>query len=455
MQRRNNVNLTEGSLWDKILRFALPLAATGILQQLFNAADIAVVGRFSGGQGEQAMAAVGANAPLIGLVLNSFIGISLGANVLVATSVGRRDRETVKRSAHTSVVFALCAGAAISVVCELLAEKIIATQSVPADVLPMAALYFRVYLLGMPIILLYNFEAAIFRGMGNTRTPLIALVISGSLNVVLNLFFVIVLKRTVDGVAAATVISNAVSAAILFASLLRLRTPKERRDKKIYFDFKVLLRIFRIGVPAGLQSAVFSFANIIIQTAVNSLGTAVMAASGAAYNVEIFAYFVLNSFSQSCTTFTGQNYGAGQISRCRKSLALCLAEGIAALGLSVAVILLLGRRILGIFSADPEVVEIGYLRLTVIFASYTFTLCYEVVAGYLRGFGISVTPAVLTMIGICGVRVTWIMTAFPANPKFGTIMTAYPLSLGATAALMVASALIIRPAAKSIPKESE
>lgn len=446
-QTRHTMDMLEGSLWDKIIRFALPLAATGILQQLFNAADIAVVGRFTGAKGALAMAAVGANAPVIGLIISLFVGVSLGTNVIIANSVGRRDETSIGKAVHTSLLFAAAAGSVIAAAGQLIAAPLMRTQGVPEEVMPLAVLYFRIYMAGAPVILLYNFASAIFRGVGRTKLPLIALTVSGAVNVALNLLFVAGFHMTVEGVALATVLANAVSASILLVFLAKADGAYRLRADRLRISGDILLRILRIGVPAGLQSAVFAFANIIIQTAINSLGTSVMAASGAAYNVEVFAYYMLNGFSQACTTFVGQNYGAGRIDRCRRAMGLCWLEGLAALGISVGLILLFGRRILSVFNGDPEVIAIGYVRLVVICSAYVFTLSYEVLSGYMRGFGISVTPAVITMLCICGTRISWIYGVFPRVPTFACIMTVYPVSLSATALCMLLAVLAIRPAA--------
>ena len=314
----------------------------------------------------------------------------------------------------------------------------------------MAILYFRIYMAGMPVILLYNFEAAIFRGAGNTKTPLAALAVSGVLNVGLNLFFVAVLHMTVDGVAIATVASNCISSAFLFIYLLRSNSQINVRIRKLRIDRVILGRILRIGVPAGLQSAVFSFANIIIQAAVNSLGTVVMAASSAAFNIEIFAYYVLNSFSQACTTFVGQNYGAGNIHRCKKIMGLCFLEGVIATAFTVLVILLFGRELLSVFNTDPEVIRVGYYRMLIIFTAYIFSLSYEVMSGYMRGFGISLTPAILTMVGICGVRITWIYAVFPNYGTYQNLMIVYPISLCTAAVLILIALLILKPSARAL-----
>ena len=275
--------------------------------------------------------------------------------------------------------------------------------------------------------------------------PLAALAVSGVLNVLLNLFFVIVLHMTVDGVAIATVAANAVSAALLYVRLTRTDKCVRVERKALRIDGASLKRILSIGLPAGVQSAVFSVANIVIQSAINSLGTVVIAASSAAFNIEILAYDVLNSFSQACTTFVGQNYGAGQIKRCKKTMQLSLLEDGAATFLAVAVVLVFARPLLSIFNSDPDVVALGYVRLSTILPAYAFSLFYEVLSGYLRGFGISLVPAVLTMLGVCGIRIAWVKFVFPQSMTFQTIMTVYPVSLGATALLICIAAFLYRP----------
>ena len=366
--------MVNGSLWDKIPQFALPVAATAILEQLFNASDIAVVGNFSGAASTVAVAAVGANSFIISLVVNFFIGIALGANVVIANAIGRQDEDAVHRAVHTAVVLAVLGGVLVTVPGELAARAVLRLLNVPDEVFPYALLYLRIYLLGVPVILLYNFEAAIFRSVGDTKVPLQALAFSGVLNVALNLFFVIALHMTVNGVATATVLSNAVSSELLFVRLQRSDKSIRLDCRDLRIDRSSLKKILQIGFPAGIQSAVFSVSNIVIQSAINSLGTVVMAASSAAFNIEVVAYDVLNSFSQACTTFVGQNYGAGKLQRCRKTLLLCLLEDAAASGLAIALVLGSGRFLLSIFNRDPEVISIGYTRLTIVFTAY-FSVC--------------------------------------------------------------------------------
>lgn len=442
------VHMLEGSLWKNVLKFAVPVAATAILEQLFNAADVAVVGRFTGSQGTVNMAAVGANSPVVGLILNLFIGMALGANVVIANAIGRKDKKAVRRAVHTSVLFAFLAGILVCIIGEIIAKPLMSSLNVPKEVLPGAILYLRVYLVGMPVILLYNFESAIYRSVGETRIPLMALAMSGVMNVFLNLLFVIGFHMNVNGVATATVISNLSSSLLLFIMLSRTKLPVRIFVKAIRIDGKILRRILVIGLPAGIQSAVFSVANIVIQASINSLGTTIIAASSAAFNIEVICYNVLNSFSQACTTFTGQCYGAFKIDRCKKVLKTCLTEGAAATIISCGTVLLLGHSLLRLFNTNPEVISSGYLRLRYIFSGYIFSMTYEVISGYMRGYGISLSSALLTTVGVVGTRFFWIYAVFPKHRNFETIMTVYPLSLGITAMLMVILLIIQRPSVK-------
>ena len=422
--KKHEIDMLHGPIWNKLPLFALPVAATAILEQLFNASDLAIVGNFTGEASTLAVAAVGANSPIIGLIVNLFIGIALGANVVIATAIGCGDDDAVRRAVHTSIVFSVLGGTLVALLGQLAAAPLLSVLNVPDDVFPYALLYLRIYLLGMPVILLYNFEAAIFRSVGDTKGPLAALALSGVLNVLLNLFFVIALHMTVGGVAIATVTANAVSAILLYLRLTRTNKCVRVERRALRIDRTSLKRILSIGLPAGVQSAVFSFANIVIQSAINSLGTLVIAASSAAFSIEILAYDVLNSFSQACTTFVGQNYGAGQIRRCRKTMLLSLLEDAAATFLAVTLVLLSARTLLAFFNSDPAVIDLGYLRLSVILPAYAFSLVYEILSGYLRGFGISLVPAVLTMLGVCGIRIAWVKFVFPQNMTCGKALFA-------------------------------
>ncbi len=444
-KKHKNLDILNGSIWNKIPQYALPVAATGILEQLFNASDVAIVGNFASSDKTVAIAAVGANSPIIGMILNLFIGIALGTNVVIANAIGQKDKKTIEKTIYTSILMALIGGLLVTLLGELSIGNILTMLNVPSDVYPYALLYIRIYLLGMPVIFLYNFEAAIFRSSGDTKIPLQALAISGVLNVILNLIFVIIFKMTVNGVAIATVIANIISSAILFIKLVHKNKLIKFEFRKLQIDKSCLIKIVKIGLPAGVQSAVFNLANIVIQSAINSLGTIVIAASSAALNIEILVYYMLNSFSQACTTFVGQNYGARQINRCKKTLILCIIEDFIASIISIAIILVSGKFLLSIFNNNPQVIDIGYSRLIIIFSAYIFSMLYEVMSGYLRGFGIALIPAILTIIGVCGVRIVWIYTVFPINKNFHTIIMAYPISLSTTALLIFIALLIYKP----------
>ncbi|MDE6034975.1 MAG: MATE family efflux transporter [Ruminococcus sp.] len=439
---REKIDMTSGTLGDKIIKYAMPLAITGVLQQLFNATDLAIVGKF---RGTEAQAAVGGNAPVITLLVNLFVGISLGSNVIIAKAIGQNKQENISKAVHTSIIIAVLGGVLMTITGEILADPIVKMLDVPDEVFSMAVKYLRIYLLGMPVILLYNFESAIFRSCGNTKTPLVALVISGIANLFLNLFFVIVLGMDVDGVATGTVISNLISSGILFYALLKTDLRIKVDIKKLSVDKRILINILKIGVPSGVQGMIFSFANIVIQSAVNSLGTTIMAASSAAYNLEIFAYYVMNSFNQTCTTFVGQNYGAGKDDRCRKSLKLCLIQCFACTAVVCGIILLFGKSLLHIFNSDSEVISVGYIRLSYIFFAYLFSFAQEVLSGYLRGYGVSFIPAICSVAGICGVRLLWIYFVFEKSKTFTTIMQVYPVSLGITTVAILIATLIVRP----------
>ncbi len=440
MAKSKEIDMLSGSIGDKTLKFALPLAATGILQQLFNAADIAVVGRWVG---KEAMAAVGSNAPLINLIISLFIGISIGANVVIASLTGQGDEGQVSKAVHTALTVSFLSGVGLALVCEVFAEPILGLMSIPENVFDMSLLYFRVYLLGLPVILLYDFASAIFRSRGNTRTPLICLTVSGIINVLLNLFFVIVVGMTVNGVALATAISNLVSSALLIFFLAREQGAVHFSFKRLGIDKRLFFRMISIGLPAGLQGMVFSLSNLVLQSAVNRLGENVMAGSAAAFNIEIFCYYVINAFGQACTTFIGQNYGAGNPDRCKRVLRITILQDLVFTVAIAMLILLFGRVLLRLFNSDPDVIEVGLTRLKFILTAEFLNVVIEILSGYMRGFGFSLVPALVCMIGICGVRITWMYTVFMSRRSFSTLMTAYPLSWTVTALVLIGAFIYV------------
>ena len=434
-------DLTQGNLKVQILLLAMPLAFNGILQQLFNAADVAVVGQFVG---KEAMAAVGANGAVINIMITLFMGLALGANVVISRFTGQKNREQVENSVHTAILVALISGVIVTIFGEAFARMILRAMSVPSDVLSMAVLYLRVYLIGMPVILLYNFESAIFQSQGDTRTPLYALIASGIVNVFLNLFFVLVVHMTVDGVATATVISNVISSAVLFVCLCRGRLPVTISRSRFHINGSIIREMVRIGLPAGIQGMVFSVSNIIIQSGINSLGTDVVAGSSASANLEIIGFYLVDSFAQACTTFVGQNYGAGDLKRCRESLKWSLLESVV-IGGSVSMLLVaVGRPLLHIFNPDPSVIDYGMMRLEGILPYEILNGAIDVISGAMRGYGESMKPAIVTLVGVCGVRITWIYTYFQSHQRFDVLLRAYPMSWIVTLAIMTVMYFVMR-----------
>ena len=437
MKKHDMIN---GRLSPQILMFSLPLALTGILQQLFNAADIAVVGQCVG---KTAMAAVGSNSPVIGILVNLFVGISLGTNVVIARFTGQGNKKGIENAVHTAVLVALLGGTAIGLLGELIAQPLLTIMLVPDDVMEMAVSYLRIYCLGLPVIFLYNFESAIFRSKGNTKTPLFCLAVSGVVNVGLNLYFVCIAGMKVEGVALATVISNAVSSLLLFIMLVREKGDIHLDIKKLRIHKSELLLMLRIGIPSGLQGMVFTLSNICVQSGINSLGSDIMAASSAAFNIEIFAFYIINSFGQACTTFIGQNHGANKPERCRQITKICMLQDMIAALLTSGITLLLGRFLLSLFNGDPVVVEYGYVRLLYIITAEVINVVMEIISGSLRGYGRSLAPALVTLFGVCGTRIGWIYTVFAANSEFNILMIVYPLSWAVTAASLLVVYFII------------
>lgn len=447
--KQRTIDMLNGSLWDKILLFALPLAATSMLQQLFNAADIAVVGQFVG---KHAMAAVGSNAPLISLLVNLFVGLSIGSNVIIARYTGQKRYDSVSDAVHTSILIAVLGGILVTIVGELVTVPALHILQVPNEIMDYAKLYLRIYFLGMPFILLYNFQSAVFRSQGDTRTPLLCLIVGGVVNVCLNLFFVVVLKMSVEGVAIATITANIISSGMLFFFLVRHKGLIKVSPRKLKIHGYALKSIAAIGVPSGIQGMVFSISNISIQSGVNSLGSDVMAGSSASFNIDIMVYFLINAFGQACVSFISQNYGAANYPRCRQvfkvSYGLCMLFTVA-----VSILMLIfGKTLLTIFNPDPDVIAVGYIRLSFIMYAEVINASIEIFSGALRGIGHSMKPAVISMIGICGVRILWVNTIFASHMTLDWLMLAYPVSWIITAIPLAVA--YFRTAKKVLPIES-
>ena len=370
--------MLHGSLWDKIILFALPLTLTGVMQQLLNAADVVTLGKFVG---KHAMAAVGNNISMVGLIVSLLMGLSLGANVVIAQNIGAKRIDRAHAAVSTAFVLATVAGIFFCAVGEFLVAPIFYFLEVPKSVVEMAETYLRIFLLGLPAMSLYNFQAAIFRSKGDTRTPLIALAIASGVNIVLNLLFVLQFDWGIAGVAAATVLANVVSAIILFCELLKAEGVIKLDFNALHVDKAELFEIVRIGLPAGIQGMVFSLSNLLIQAAINALGADAMAASAAAFTIEINVFCVVNGFGQAATTFVGQNYGAGNFRRCKR--ATWVSMGLSALFMQTLcfVILFFAEHVLSLFNSDPEVIRLGVIRLWYIVAPELINVVMEGFSG--------------------------------------------------------------------------
>lgn len=426
---QRTMDMTEGPLLSKVLLFSLPIMLSGILQLLFNAADTIVVGRFAG---NEALAAVGSVGSLNNMIISLFIGLSVGVNVLVARFTGSRDDVHVAQTVHTAVVLAVAGGVLLSAVGFTAARPLLELMGSPEDVIGLAELYVRIIFLGMPVQMLYNFCAAVLRAVGDAKRPLYFLTIAGVINIVLNLIFVIALHLSVAGVALATIISQAVSAVLVVRSLMAMDGPTRLHPCRLRIHRDMLVQIIRIGLPAGIQSSVFSLSNVVIQSSVNSFGSIVIAGNAAAMNVGNFVYQAMNTFQQAITCFAGQNIGARKPSRVIASMKVCLFWALlfgVTLGLLSCVF---GRQLLGLYSADAQVVAAGLERIYIVCGPYFLCGVMDVMTGVLRGVGYSLLPMIVSLLGACAFRVLWVMTIFRAMPTMNCLMASYPVSWALT-----------------------
>lgn len=431
---RKSLDMLSGSLWDKIILFAVPLAFTGVLQQLFNAADVAVLGRFVS---NEAMAAVGTDVPVIGTVVSLAMGLALGANVIVARFIGMKDEAAANRGVHTAFALALILGLVIATLGEIFCSEIMALLSVPDSVVEHASNYLRVFLLGLPFITVYNFLAAVFRSKGDTNTPLMALIVATVFNIAGNLFFVVVIPMGAAGVALATALANGLAAGILFVKQLKMPGVLHLEfSRLLQFDKPTLNAMVRIGLPAGIQGMVFSLSNMIIQEAINNLGADAMAGSVAAFTIEINVYCFINAFGLA-TTFVSQNYGAGNLARCRRATWVSMWINFAATALLIVVVIAFAHRMLSFFSDSEAVIALGIVRIWYVVLPELISVVMETVSDAMRGYGYSLPPAMVTLVCICSIRILWVYTVFPASPTFDTLMMVYPVSWLVTMTLLV------------------
>ncbi len=435
------MDMSSGPLLGKMLMFALPLMLSSILQLLFNAADIVVVGRFAG---SQALAAVGSTSSLINLLVSVFNGLSIGVNVLVARYLGARDARNTHETVHTAILVSIVSGLILVVLGISLAAPLLRLMGSPEDVLPLSTLYIRIYFAGMPFTMLYNFGSAIMRSTGDTRRPLYFLAFSGVVNVVLNLILVIVFHMSVAGVAIATVTSQAISAVLVFICLLRMDGLCRVEIKQLHIYKDKLFDMFRIGLPAGVQGALFNISNVLIQSSVNSFGSVAMAGNSASANIEGFIYMGMNAIYQTALSFISQNLGAKKYKRINRvaitSVGLVAIIGIALGGLAM----LFDTQLLGIYSETSDVVTFGLKRLWIIAPTYFLCGMMDVIMGCNRGLGYSIMPMIVSLAGACGFRILWIFTIFAANPTLETLYTSYPISWALTAGAHAICFIIVK-----------
>ena len=440
--------MVHGSIWKKLLLFALPLAASSMLQQLFNSADLLVVGQFAN---SKALAAVGANGAIIHLLVNLFVGLSGGTNVLVSTFIGQDNKDGIRKTIHTSIMVAILGGILLGVVGQFIAKPVLTLMSTPEEILDLTAVYFRIYFAGMPFFMLYNFVSAIYRSKGDTKTPLFILAIAGVINVLLNLFFVIVCHLSVEGVAIATVVSNMISAFILLGLMMKDKSELGFRIKELQINGPILKRMFAIGIPGGLQGSAFSISNVIIQTAMNTLGSAAIAANTVAQTYESFCFFFCGAFGQASLSFVGQNYGAGNFPRCRETTRKALVLGMASAVILASIFAIFGHFFCRLYTPDEEVIRLAMYRLRIASIFCFLNGTDQVFSGALRVYGHTVLPAVISIVTICGTRLVMIYTIFRAMPSYPLLVSMYPISWAlSNVAILTAYMIILKKMKRTI-----
>lgn len=427
MEKKFEMDMCSGSVFKKMLFFAVPLMCSSVLQLLFNAADIVVVGRFAG---DNALAAVGSNGSLINLLTNVFMGLSIGANVLTAQFYGAKKEKDLKETVHTAMLLSIFSGIFLTILGIVAAKQLLIWMQAPAEVLELAVIYLRIYFLGMTAMMIYNFGSAILRAIGDTKRPLYYLTVAGIVNVILNLIFVIIFSLGVAGVAIATVISQIISAFLVIRCLMHEQGGIRLELNQLHIHKDKFMKILQIGLPAGFQGVVFSLSNVVIQSSINSFGAIVVAGNSAAINIEGFVYVAMNAFHQATISFTSQNYGAKQYKRINKILfagvLYAMVTGLILGNLAV----IFGNSLLGIYSSSPEVIQAGMKRLQIIGTTYALCGMMDVFVGALRGIGYSVMPMIVSLIGACGLRLLWIATVFQI-PQYHTqtaIYVSYPIT---------------------------
>ncbi len=441
----HEMDMVQGNLLRKIIRFSIPLILTGVLQLLYNAADLVVVGKFAG---DASLAAVSSTGALINLTVNVFMGLSVGTCASLAKCYGAKNYEMGSRIVHTSVAISVLFGLIVGVFGFISSRTLLGWMGSPTDVIDLATIYLKIYFIGMPFNMFYNFGSAILRAVGDTKRPLYYLLIAGIINVLLNLFTVIVLHMGVAGVALATIVSQAISAVLVFMTLLKEKGICKVVIKNIKIDKEALLDIAKIGLPAGIQGSIFSLSNVVIQSSVNSFGSVVMSGNGAAGSIEGFIYTSMNAFYQAALTFCSQNVGAKKFDNTRKVYRysmLCVTL----VGLELGIIaVIFGRGLLSIYTSNVDAINYGMLRLTIIALTYFLCGLMDVSVGELRGYGYSIMPMIVSLIGACGFRMLWIFTIFKSHHTLFILYISYPISWIITFLVHFICYLVILPRQK-------
>lgn len=419
------MDMTEGPLTTKIIKFTIPVMLTGILQLLFNTADVIVVGRFTG---KTALAAVGSTGSLINLLVSLFIGLSIGTNVLVARYQGAKDDKAVSETVHTSIALGIVGGLILLIIGVVATRPLLEMMATPEDVIDQSTLYMRILFFGMPLNLILNFGAAILRAIGDTKRPLYYLTIAGVINLFLNIFLVTVFSLGVAGVAIATVISEGVSCGLILLCLKHETGAIRLYFNRIKINPSKCIDIMKIGLPAGLQGCIFSISNVLIQSSVNSFGSTVMAGNTATSNIEGFVYVSMNSLHQTCISFTSQNFGAGKFKRIKKVLINCLVI-VAITGLVLGnSAYFFGKYLLSAYNNEAEVISYGLIRLSIISTMYFLCGLMDVMVGAMRGIGYSILPMIVSLVGACGLRIVWIYTVFVKFRTLDILFISYPVT---------------------------
>ncbi len=441
VKKDNHVDMLHGPLFGKIFAFSLPLILSGVLQQSFNAVDIAVIGRYST---TQAVAAVGSNGSIINILINLFLGIAVGANAVIANYLGKKDNDAVRRSVSTVAVVSLISGFFLMFLGNSLARLILEAMDSPTDVIDLAEQYLKIYFCGMPFIMVYNFGSAIMRSVGDTKLPFYSLLAATICNLILDVLFTGVFSMGVAGVAWATVIANGVNAAIIVYFLTKESDPVKLTMEKWRVSMPVLKEMLKIGIPAGLQSMVFSVSNVFIQSAINSFGSDAIAGSAAALTFEGYCYYIVSAFCGATIAFAGQNYGAGMYDRCKRVFRICMLYSVVLCGASNLLVAWQGHACISLFSGDSEVLRYAFIRFHTVLVLQWMASSYEISGSYMRALGYSMTPMLLTIFGTCVLRLVWVHIFRSIDDSFHTLMTIYPITWVITGIMVVTAAFIVQ-----------